>query len=105
MNRSATAMHHLVHKLKGKADYILLISEPNINKGRITGLPKHSKVYPIKKDERQRAIAICSKNIISSAIEEVSSKDCAVFAAKIKHGLVLICSFYCDIKDDISKHQ
>ena len=105
MNRSATAMTHWTEKVRKREGFLLCVSEPNIVKGKVVSRPGNTKVYPLSGVDKQRTAIIVSKGTNCTQIEKLCSKDCTVIQITTGRENILIASVYCDIKEDLKRHD
>ena len=83
----------------------MLISEPNVYKGKVMGRAANTRVFPQNMDTKQRAVIIASRGIMGTEIAELSTKYCVTVLVTGNEGKLLLTSFYMDIKERVEKSK
>ena len=89
LNRSPTAMTHVVEGLGSVDGYVLLLTEPSMNKIRLMGATRRAQIFPRNWEANQRAAIVMDKNVIATEISELTTKDCVAVLARLAHKEVL----------------
>ena len=96
MKKAFAAAVELNASIKKVKDYICLISEPHIFKGKLSSLPP--KCQAISQENNPRTAIIASRNLRIIKLGHLSNRDCTVALLKNKKESILITSIYMDIK-------
>ena len=96
MKKAFTAAVELNASIKKVKDYVCLISEPHIFKGKLSSLPP--KCQAISQENNPRTAIIASRNLKIIKLGHLSNHDCTVALMKNKNENILIVSVYMDIK-------
>ena len=105
LNRSTTAMFHLTDKMRDMSSYILLLTEPNVRKGKVTSLTKGMRAFPSCGVEKQRAAIVTNRNLIAVELTQFGNKDLVPINLKMGKQEIIIASVYCDINKNLLEHQ
>ena len=86
----------LSKRVKGKENYIALVSEPYTFKNIIRSAPYKSRV--INGGAKPRAAIIVNNSLNIIAMQQLTTSDCAVGLLSVGSNKILIASVYLDIK-------
>ena len=94
--KAMLAAVELNKRVLGYENYVALITEPYVYKGKIDLPPMGDKI--ISAGNNPRAVIFADKNSNIIGMEGLSSRDCAAGLLKFGDEYVLIASIYLDIK-------
>ena len=89
----------LSKRVKGKENYIALVSEPYTFKNIIRSAPYKSRV--INGGAKPRAAIIVNNSLNIIAMQQLTTSDCAVGLLSVGSNKILIASVYLDIKEQV----
>ena len=91
-------MQELTITLRKETDFICMITEPSVNRHRLSGIPRHYNAIPIQKENSPRAAIFTSPTIPIQEISHLSHRDLVVGLSKCGNKQTAVISAYVDIK-------
>ena len=104
LHKSSGASDLAGRGLEGKAQTIMLITEPYTKAGKITGMPRGTKIVfdkNLKSSLAPRAGIVASKDLQLTAMESWCNRDCAVALMRLQGKQTIIASVYLDIQEAV----